>query len=89
MYCPTDRREISNAVITVYLYSSIKRGLETIKPPRLATVLVALSLGYLFSGPPLETQTILPLFHAASMLLCHPEYHYLVRFRWLPSKRFT
>ncbi|BEJ00626.1 hypothetical protein CcaverHIS631_0504830 [Cutaneotrichosporon cavernicola] len=77
MYRPADRPAISAVLESIYSAPSLKEQIHHVPPHRLASVLMILALGLSFLGRPM-TQTI-PLFNAASALLCVPERHFMVR----------
>ena len=68
-----------SAVSTIYSAPSIGTGIRHVNPARLATLLLAICLGRLFADRTCDAGSSLPLFHAASSLLCHPSSHYLTR----------
>lgn len=77
MYHPVDRFAVGHILEGIYNNSSINEAIHHIPPHRLATVLMVLALGMVFSDRPMAQSAA--LFNAASALLCVPERHFMVR----------
>lgn len=77
MYCPTDCQALNTALEVVYSSTNRQIGIHKEAAPRLATLLLALALGRLFSEK--SRPEAYHLFSAASALITIPTHHFLVR----------
>lgn len=77
MYHPVDRYAVGQILEGIYSgNASIHDAIHHVPPHRLATILMVLAVGMVFSDRPMAAS--IPLFNAASALLCVPERHFLV-----------
>lgn len=78
MYSPTDRDAIAASLETIHAAETTAVGTHRVAPHRLASLLIALALGDLFTTPRNSKHDHRQLFSAASALITIPTNHYMV-----------